>query len=193
MVQECLTRFIFCPLSVESYNWSLPLGYRQNGALWIFGDSLAARLVNSAQSRLLCKSLYMQCLHSYNWIYPITNELVDKEKDDDLDFRPEKVINDILRVLRRPLMQEEESVLLLNLGLHFPIGINFTTYQKLIGALIGNLKETEVDSQGKSVQKYKAKVIWKTSTAIHKENASVKDKTNWRFFTTQVRTFWIAF
>ena len=135
----------------------------------------------------------MQCLHSYNWIYPVTNELVDKEKDDDLDFRPEKVINDILRVLRRPLMQEEESMLLLNLGLHFPIGINFTTYQRLIGDLIGSLKETEVDSQGKSVPKYKAKVIWKTLTAIHKENASVKDKTNWRFLTTQVRTFWIAF
>ena len=134
----------------------------------------------------------MQCLHTYNWIYPVTNEQEDKGKDDDLDFRPEKVINDILRILRRPLMQKEESVLLLNLGIHFPIGINFTTYQRLIGDLIENLKETKVDSQGKRVPKYKAKVIWKTSTAIHKENASVKNKTHWRFFTTQVRRFWKA-
>lgn len=147
---------------------------------------MAVRLVNSAQSRLLCKSLYMQCMLSYNWIYPITSETVDKEKNDNLDFRPRKVIETVLRALRSPLMQREDSVLLLNLGLHFPIGVNFTSYQRLIGELIDSLKETEVNSQGKRVPKYKAKVIWKTSTAIHKENVAVQNKTNWRFFTTQV-------
>ena len=128
----------------------------------------------------------MQCLLSYNWIYPVLNEALSKELDDDLDFRPKKVIQSILRALRSPLMQREDSVLLVNLGLHFPIGVNFTTYQRLIRDLINRLKETKVDSQGKMVPKYKAKVIWKTSSAIHKENALVKNKTNWRFFTTQV-------
>lgn len=123
---------------------------------------------------------------SYNWIYPVISEAVSKEQDDDLDFRPEKVVETILNVLKSPLMQGEDSVLLLNLGLHFPVGINFTTYRRLIGDLIHRLKETEVDSQGKTVPKYKAKVIWKTSSAIHKENALMQNKTNWRFFTTQV-------
>ena len=136
---------------------------------------------------MLCTKLYTGCISSYNWIYPIVNEAVDKELDDDLDFNPERVIETILAVLRHPLMQEQESsALLLNLGIHYPIGVNFTTYQKLIGDLINKLKETRVDSQGNIVPKYKAKIIWKTSSAIHKEKAQELNKTHWRFFTTQV-------
>ena len=136
---------------------------------------------------MLCTKLYTRCISNYNWIYPIVNEAVDKELDDDLDFNPERVIETILDILRHPLMQQRESsVLLLNLGIHFPIGVNFTTYQKLINDLINKLKETRVDSQGNIVPKYKAKIIWKTSSAIHKENAKELNKTHWRFFTTQV-------
>ena len=137
---------------------------------------------------MLCTKLFTGCISSYNWIYPIVNEAVDKELDDDLDFNPERVIETILAVLRHPLMQlRESSVLLLNLGIHYPIGVNFTTYQKLISDLINKLKETRVDSQGNIVPKYKAKIIWKTSSAIHKEKAQELNKTHWRFFTTQVR------
>ena len=136
---------------------------------------------------MLCTKLFTGCISSYNWIYPIVNEAVDKELDDDLDFNPERVIETILAVLRHPLMQQRESsVLLLNLGIHYPIGVNFTTYQKLIGDLINKLKETRVDSQGNIVPKYKAKIIWKTSSAVHKEKAQELNKTHWRFFTTQV-------
>lgn len=136
---------------------------------------------------MLCTKLFTGCISSYNWIYPIVNEAVDKELDDDLDFNPERVIETILAVLRHPLMQQRESsVLLLNLGIHYPIGVNFTTYQKLIGDLINKLKETRVDSQGNIVPKYKAKIIWKTSSAIHKEKAQELNITHWRFFTTQV-------
>ena len=136
---------------------------------------------------MLCTKLYTGCISSYNWIYPIVNEAVDKELDDDLDFNPERVIETILAVLRHPLMQQRESsVLLLNLGIHYPIGVNFTTYQKLISDLINKLKETRVDSQRNIVPKYKAKIIWKTSSAVHKEKAQELNKTHWRFFTTQV-------
>ena len=180
-----LSLSIFC-LTIESYNWSLPIGYRPRGVLWVYGDSLALRFLESVQSRFLCSRLYVGCRRSYNWIYPVISEAVSKHEDDNLDFQPGKVIKTILSVLQRPEMQRKESVLLLNLGLHFPISVNFTTYQRLIGNLINTLKETKVNSQGRRVPKYKAKVIWKSSTAIHKENAEVKNKTNWRFFTTQV-------
>ena len=136
---------------------------------------------------MLCTKLFTGCISSYNWIYPIVNEAVDKELDDDLDFNPERVIETILAVLRHPLMkQRESSVLLLNLGIHYPIGVNFITYQKLISDLINKLKETRVDSQRNIVPKYKAKIIWKTSSAVHKEKAQELNKTHWRFFTTQV-------
>ena len=171
---------------IESYNWSMPISYQPAGVLWIYGDSLAVRFSESVNSRFLCTSLYLGCQRSYNWIYPIISEALSKQQGDNLDFRPRKVIETITSVLRRPEMQRKGSVLLLNLGLHFPISINFTTYQRLIGDVINTLKETEVNLQGIRVPKYKAKVIWKSTTAIHKENAEVKNKTNWRFFTTQV-------
>lgn len=173
-------------LNIESYNWSLPISYQPTGVLWIYGDSLGVRFSESVKSRYLCTRLYMGCRNSYNWIYPIISEAVSKEQDDNLDFQPGKVLETILSVLRRPEMQQKGSVLLLNLGLHFPISVNFTTYQRFIGDVINNLKETKVNSQGIRVPKYKVKVIWKSSTAIHKENAEVRNKTNWRFFTTQV-------
>ena len=182
----CSISFLIFYLTIESYNWSLPIGYRPSGVLWIYGDSLAVRFLESVQSRFLCSRLYLGCGHSYNWIYPVISEAVSKQEDDNLDFQPGKVIKTILSVLQRPEMQHQESVLLLNLGIHFPISVNFTTYQRLIGDLINTLKETKDNSQGRRVPKYKAKIIWKSSTAIHKENANVKNKTSWRFFTTQV-------
>lgn len=164
----------------------MPSSYRPRGVLWIYGDSLAVRFLASVQSRFLCTRLYVGCRRSYNWIYPVVSEAVSKQEDDNLDFQPGKVIKTILSVLHRSEMQQQGSVLLLNLGLHFPISVNFTTYQRLIGDLINTLKETKVNSHGRRVPKYKAKIIWKSSTAIHKENAKVKNKTHWRFFTTQV-------
>jgi len=122
------------------------------------------------------------------WIYAARNKGLDIELESDLDFRPEKVIETIVNVLRKPEMQKEESTLLLNLGLHFTKNVNFTTYQRLIDDLILVLKAKEL-SQGGIGPKYKAKVIWKSFTAICKEKASSpKKETGYRFFTTQVCT-----
>ena len=121
------------------------------------------------------------------WIYHAHNEGLNIELESDLDFRPEKVIGIIADVLRRPEMQQKESALLLNLNLHFVGRINFTTYQKLIDDLIVVLKAKEL-SRGERVPKYKAKIIWKPSTAICKEKVSSYNKTNGRFLTTQVCT-----
>ena len=121
------------------------------------------------------------------WIYRAHNEGLNLTLERDLDFRPEKVIATIVDVLRTPEMQQEESALLLNLVLHFVKTVNFTTYQKLIDDLILVLKAKEL-SQGERVLKYKAKIIWKSSTAICKEKASSLKRTDFRFLTTQVCT-----
>ncbi|XP_020614384.1 uncharacterized protein LOC110052584 [Orbicella faveolata] len=118
------------------------------------------------------------------WIYPAHNKGLNSKLESDLDFRPEKVIETIVNVLRKPQMQKEESTLLLNLVLHFSKTVNFTTYQRLIDDLILVLKEKEL-SQGKIVPKYKSKIIWKSSTAICKEQASSSKETDFRFYTSQ--------
>lgn len=103
--------------------------------------------------------------------------------NDDLDFQPNVTIGHIVDVLRKPEMQKEDSTLLLNIGLHMAMTVNFTTYQRLIEDLINTLNKTAVDSRGKHVLKYKARVIWKSNTAAKKE---LEDHKNYVFLTTQV-------
>ncbi|KAL9954316.1 hypothetical protein ACROYT_G041837 [Oculina patagonica] len=178
----------------ELYNPSLPSNYSASGTLWVYGDSLGVRLFGSLNSRAsLCKKLYVNCKNSYNWLYPITNEQLNREQNDDLDFRPGKVLDALRSVLNRPEMQQKDSVLLLNLGLHYPVSVNFTTYQKVIADVINMLKETEINSQGKRVPKYKVKIIWKSTTAICKHKGRNPHKTDARFLTTQRVLLFSAF
>ena len=153
----------------------------------MYGDSLSVRLFGSVSSRALCKTLYFKCRNSYNWLYPIsTSEQKNRKTDDDLDFMPGKVLEAIRNVLNRTELQRQTSVLLLNLGLHYPVSVNFTTFQRIIGDVINILKETELNPQGKEVPKYKAKVIWKSTTALCKHKGRIPNSTDSRFLTTQV-------
>ena len=172
----------------ESYNWMMPQKYKKSGTLWIYGDSLSMRFYKSVMTRPLCNSLYQKCRNSYMWIYPAHYKGLNIILEKDLDFRPEKVIGTVVDVLRKPEMQKEESTLLLNLVLHFSKTVNFTTYQRLIGDLILVLKEKELTHGGERVPKYKAKIIWRSSTAICKEQASSSKRTEFRFYTSQVCT-----
>lgn len=171
---------------LEIYNGSLSSGYGRSGTLWVYGDSLGVRFFGSITSRDLCKKLYTNCRNSYNWLYPVASEGRSRTEDDDLDFSPLKVFDPIRRVLSRPEMQQKDSVLLLNLGLHYPVSLNFTTYQEVIADVIKILKDTQIDSQGKRVPKYNAKIIWKSTTAICKHKALNPSGTGERFFTPQV-------
>ena len=122
------------------------------------------------------------------WIYYAHNKGLNITLERDLDFRPQKVIETITDVLHTPEMQQEESVLLLNLAVHYTKSVNFITYQRLIDDVILVLKETEL-SHGERIPKYKAKIIWKSSTAICKEKAKTsKRAADSRFFTSQVCT-----
>ena len=119
-------------------------------------------------------------------MYPVPNEneALGKSLKDDFDFRPQIILNSIRNVLGDPRMRSPYSVLVLNLGLHYPPSINFTTYQKLIDDVIVMLhgREKELGSS--------ARVVWKTTTSIRKENKiPPRNETTWRFFTEPVRKY----
>ena len=175
-MKECFF-FLFLP-TVEYYGWSLAEGYRRKGTLCVYGDSLAVSLSRSMQSRALCKTLYERCISSYNWIYPISEGR--RKENDDLDFRPELVIENIHKVLKSSEMQTEGSLMILNIGVHYPQSVNFTTFQGLIRNLIHSLKKKE------NKMNHRAKIIWKTTTSIHREYFKKKNVTSWRFITAKV-------
>ncbi|XP_015747639.1 PREDICTED: uncharacterized protein LOC107327414 [Acropora digitifera] len=174
------------PYLEESFDWSLPKGYQRKGTLSVYGDSVSDSLGRSVLSRALCKTLYEGCIRSYQWIYPFING--HQNEDDDLDFRPEIVIENIQKVLNSSEMQREGSLMVLNNGLHYPISVNFTSYQELIRNMIHSLKKNQENNLNNT-----AKVIWKTTTSIHQEIYGDKNTTSWRFFTAQRVALFSAF
>ena len=142
-------------------------------------------LYQSVNTRPLCNLLYKQCNNTYVWVYRRDDEKLYNVLERDLDFRPEKVLEAVTDVLRKPEMQQEVSVLLLNLVLHFARSINFTTYQKLIDDLILDLKTLGFPQRGR-ISEYAAKIIWKSSTAICNEKYATRRLIYLRFATSQV-------
>ena len=176
---ELKETFVLFLQIAESYNWSLPEGYRRKGTLCVYGDSVGRNLGRVMQSREVCKSLYERCIISYHWIYPVIKGR--EHENDDLDFRPEIVIENIHKVLNSSEMQTEGSLMVLNNGLHYPLSVNFTAYQGLIRNLIRSLKRTEENKID-----YQAKIIWKTTTAVKQEKHPSNKAPSWRFFTAPV-------
>ena len=76
-------------------------------------------------------------------------------------------------------MKGPQSLFVLNLGIHYTLTINFTTYQQLIDDVIQILLDREVGLGSR------AKVVWKTTTSTDSEGLPV----HWtmrRFYTGQV-------
>ena len=112
----------------ESYNWTMPQKYNKSGTLWIYGDSVSKIFYSGVKTGPLCTSLYKECGRSYMWVYSAGYKGINITLESDLDFRPEKVIETVVDALYTPEMQQEESVLLLNLAVHYTKSVNFTTY-----------------------------------------------------------------
>ena len=106
--------------------------------------------------------------------------------NDNFDFRPNIILEAIRNVLRNDIMKSPQSLFVLNLGLHYAIGINFTTYQKLIDDVIVLLLDREMGLGSK------AKVVWKTTTATygHKNGQTSTER---RFYTEQVGNMHVLF
>ena len=110
---------------------------------------------------------------------------IEKYKRNYLDFDPSRVLQELSEVLYLPEM-DEDSVIILNCGLHYVSALKFATYRKLIDGIINLFKETWVNEDGLVELKFKGKLIWKTTTAIHRERFLYHNHPSPRFLTLQV-------
>lgn len=133
-----------------------------HNTLWIYGDSQARRMYYEVLNTTLCQSLFKSCKLSMNWVYSYSGEFPPQ---DELDFDYRRITNDIRTVLELPEMSEN-SVMVLNLGLHYLESTNFSNYVKMLRAVVGLFKEN--DAKGKRP----VKMIWKTTTPLSKEKAT---------------------
>ncbi|XP_068730188.1 uncharacterized protein [Montipora capricornis] len=135
---------------------------RRLRALWIYGDSQAERLHLSILDGPLCREIFQSCNLSKLWVYPYKGQ---RPPWDNKDFNDQIVVEDLRRILEQPEM-DENSVLILNLGLHYMESLSFREYQRLLNKVLNLLKERD---GGSGQLKYNTRVIWKTSTSLSKE------------------------
>ncbi|XP_068682072.1 uncharacterized protein [Montipora foliosa] len=157
--------------------------------LWIYGDSVGDFFYKSIIRQPLCKKIFRRCNSTYNWVYTISDRNLTRARlqNDDKDFSIRRVLTEIFDVTSQPSMKDN-SVLILNMGLHYVHTINFTTYQSLIDKTIRML--TERFKTNKKSWKFNAKLIWKTTTAIYMEKygdprTNARHSSSIRFLTYQ--------
>ena len=138
---------------------------RRDGTLWIYGDSVGDLFYKSISKRALCHEIFANCNHTYNWVYALKNMDITRAKTewDNKDFSIDRIITELDNVLSDPQMNDR-SAIIINMGLHYVQGINFTSFRKLIDRTIDLLASHKNSPHG-----FHGKTIWKTTTALFKE------------------------
>ena len=159
---------------------------KKQGLLWIYGDSLALRFYDSLYYTPICGEIFKACNLTYSWVYNMLEPVeIEKYKRNYRDFDPSRVLQEIKDVIYLPEM-DEHSVIILNCGLHYVSSLTFAMYRKLIDDIINMFKETWENEDGVVELKFKGKLIWKTTTAIHRERFLYHNHPSPRFLTLQV-------
>ena len=90
-------------------------------------------------------------------------------------------------ILNSSDLKTQDSMFLFNLGVHYSVSLNFTTYRRLIDNVVKLVKK-KLDNTMENMPI----LIWKTTTSIEKEMVHKmyaelpRNKTHWRFHTHQV-------
>ncbi|EDO28660.1 predicted protein [Nematostella vectensis] len=155
------------------------------GTLWSYGDSLNFNnyRYNFNTSRL-CRHMFRQCRYNINFVYHIKYRAeLDMTETDDLDFKVTRVLDHFRSVILAPDVNHVNSVIFLNMGLHYVMSLPLEQYKDLIQKTIAVIKEVSLDARGNSARSFKGHVIWKTTTSINKQKAKSLQATKWRFCT----------
>ena len=135
--------------------------------------------------RNVCGGIFRSCSFSYNWIYQVGNITVAKTMRDDNDIDITRILYDFVRTINDSKFNNERSLVIVNFGLHFVESTNFSNYQRLVDGIAKILTDKDITGQNK----YKGRVVWKTTTAINKERADLPHLHWRRFFTNYVSIF----
>ena len=87
-------------------------------------------------------------------------------------------------------MKGNRSVFFFNIGIHYSMSLNLTTYQRLIDNVIKMLKQGSGTEDENRTQSSETLSIWRSSTAIEAENFGKtfwgENLTEWRFHNNPV-------
>ena len=150
----------------------------ESRVLWIFGDSLQWYLYENLKNTPLCLEMY-SCKNTYTWIYPLTNESINYFFDNK-DFDENQFLNDIKNILLTDEMKNNNSVLLINFGLHVLRTLSMSHAKMLMDMFIEMIFDLRINN---AINGF-AKIIWKTTTPVYHNVKYLYEK---RFVVNQVR------
>ena len=116
----------------------------------------------SIQDGPLCTEIFKSCNLSKMWVYPYKEQVPPWDKK---DFNDNIILDDLRGILERSDMKEN-SVMVLNLGLHYMESASLRDYQILLHKVVELLEEKDSNT---GELKHKTRVIWKTTTSLSKE------------------------
>ena len=130
-----------------------------HGVFWIYGDSVGRRFYNDiANTSNLCNGVFSKCDHTVNKIY---NVIPGETKRDGKDLNITRMMEELLLTLRKPvLLDDPNSAVLINYGLHFVMDTPFSHFIDVIEVIARTLEHWK--SLGK------ATLIWKSTNAMNK-------------------------
>ena len=109
-------------------------------------------------------------------MYPRLNPVHELDpsihRKDPSDISIQKILNYLQSVLKRTDM-DDDSAIVINLGLHLARSTSFAVYQQIIDGMI------------KLIEEYPGEAVWRTTTSIWKQHWKVHK----RFQTNQVKLF----
>ncbi|XP_065674293.1 uncharacterized protein LOC136091195 [Hydra vulgaris] len=130
--------------------------------MWMYGDSLTRQFFIDMKSTEICSEF--NCQLTNTWTYPLTNENPAQQPFDDKDFNQSKFLDHIKEVIMNPLMMSNNSVLVINFGLHILKNINMSQAEKLLNGFIDMVYEIKINN----VLSF-PKIVWKTTTPAYIE------------------------
>lgn len=163
LISMCFIFFILLEPSQRIFDTHK--SHKRRGVFWIYGDSVGDFFFRAIWNTPFCKELFHTCQHTYNWVYklprgkPPSSALL---KYDFRDFDEERLIHEITDVITNSMMTGEESAMLLNLGLHYSMGISVVQLIQLMDKVSATLRDY------KEKRVFNGTLIWKTTTALQK-------------------------
>ncbi len=155
---------------------------KKNGStynvLLTYGDSQSRFMHGEIIDMPLCQTIFKHCTVSVNWVYR-NHRRSNYPIDDDKDFNETLVISGLEEMLDQPYMKSENNVIILNLGYHYTMAIQFSKYAKLLQKIVEMFKSRRRDGRKT------ARMIWKTTMSLSKGRSKSK-VTFQRFFNNPV-------
>lgn len=155
-----------------------------DGVLWLYGDSTLRRFYqDTTNASQLCNTIFGKCDRVVNKIY---NTRPGKTQRDGKDLNLTRIESELEAALRAPtLMNDVNSAILVNYGLHFVMDTPFSTFIDVMETVARTLQKWRHLMRGT--------IMWRSTNAMNKwkygwPDESKKHDKEQRFLTEPVST-----